>query len=332
MNKIKSLLRRILRRILRRSPSIRGDEDYRREVDEYFQRLVTEGPERDIVELVGQSVEKLTQKVQASINVEAIQNYLALSRRQWVPKIYRHQKLAKYPSVERFVGGWWLTDDGLALSRRMIFKGLPKAFLDRRGEMTALDIGCGGGRLLKEFSRDFKELHGIDVSSQMVKFAQEHLRQGSIENVHPVTGDGFTLLVYPEAKFDFVYSTISFEHIKTLSVLKVYYAEIYRVLRRGGWFSIQTFWQPGKRLPSSFEATTDTLEVNKDDLTDWPQGINLNPCEVEALFRDAGFSTIQNLIVRRADRTWRIGDSDPSEVANPSSGEDVWIWTFGTKD
>src|ERR1051325_3613169 len=41
------------------------------------------------------------------------------------------------------------------------------------GRDAALEIGCGPGRLLRPLSRHFQEIHGVDVSDQMIKTARE---------------------------------------------------------------------------------------------------------------------------------------------------------------
>src|SRR5271165_922188 len=40
----------------------------------------------------------------------------------------------------------------------------------------ALEIGCGPGRLMRPMSRCFGEIHGIDVSDEMIEQARSKLR------------------------------------------------------------------------------------------------------------------------------------------------------------
>ena len=42
-----------------------------------------------------------------------------------------------------------------------------------RRALRALEIGCGPGRLMKPLSRNFGEIHGVDVSDEMVRLARE---------------------------------------------------------------------------------------------------------------------------------------------------------------
>src|SRR5579871_4123127 len=39
----------------------------------------------------------------------------------------------------------------------------------------ALEIGCGPGRIMRPLSRDFGEIHGVDISDEMVRLATQRL-------------------------------------------------------------------------------------------------------------------------------------------------------------
>src|SRR5512143_3623349 len=43
---------------------------------------------------------------------------------------------------------------------------------------TALDFGCGIGRLSQALARHFDQVYGIDISPKMIELAREHNRQG----------------------------------------------------------------------------------------------------------------------------------------------------------
>src|SRR5271166_3066007 len=59
-----------------------------------------------------------------------------------------------------------------------------------RRAWRALEIGCGPGRLMKPLSQDFGEIHGVDVSDEMIRLARERLRDIPHAHVHTVTGPG----------------------------------------------------------------------------------------------------------------------------------------------
>ena len=58
----------------------------------------------------------------------------------------------------------------------------------QRSMWKALEIGCGPGRLMRPMSRHFAEIHGVDVSDEMIALARERLRD--TPNAHPHVTDG----------------------------------------------------------------------------------------------------------------------------------------------
>src|SRR5580658_3714848 len=82
--------------------------------------------------------------------------------------------------------------------------------LAARGAWKALEIGCGPGRLMRPMSRHFIELHGVDVSDEMVALAREKLRD--IPNAIPHATDGASLAEFADESFEFVYSYAVFQH------------------------------------------------------------------------------------------------------------------------
>src|SRR5690348_2134708 len=45
-----------------------------------------------------------------------------------------------------------------------------------RSRDAALEIGCGPGRLMRPLAQHFGEIHGVDVSDEMIRLARERLR------------------------------------------------------------------------------------------------------------------------------------------------------------
>src|SRR5208283_4002533 len=73
-----------------------------------------------------------------------------------------------------------------------------------RARDAALEIGCGPGRLMRPMSRHFAEIHGVDVSDEMIRLARERLRNTA--NAHAHSSSGSDLALFPDEKFDYVYS------------------------------------------------------------------------------------------------------------------------------
>ena len=123
-------------------------------------------------------------------------------------------------------------DDEFAATAEDLVKGLALEFKRLPGREAALEIGCGPGRLMRPLSRHFTEIHGVDVSDEMIKLARERLR--NTPNAHPHHSSGSDLARFPDEKFDFVYSFAVFQHIPSREVVFNYLREAWRVLRLGG--------------------------------------------------------------------------------------------------
>jgi SAM-dependent methyltransferase len=138
---------------------------------------------------------------------------------------------------------------------------------------AALEIGCGPGRLMRPMSRHFGEIHGVDVSDQMVRLARERLR--GVPNAHPQVTPRSDLSMFPAAKFDFVYSYAVFQHIPSREVVFGYLREAWRVLKPGGVLRCQLNGLP---------ATAKKYDT-------W-SGVRISPDEVRQFAREQGFQLL----------------------------------------
>lgn len=102
----------------------------------------------------------------------------------------------------------------------------------------ALEIGCGPGRLIKPMSRNFGEIHGVDVSDEMLERARRNL--AGVRHAHVHRSEGADLGQFADESFDFVYSYAVFQHIPSQEVVRSYWREARRVLKTGGlfWFQV----------------------------------------------------------------------------------------------
>jgi SAM-dependent methyltransferase len=103
-----------------------------------------------------------------------------------------------------------------------------------RRAWRALEIGCGPGRLIQALCRHFGEIHGVDVSDEMIRLA--HQRLAGIPHAHFHATDGATLAQFADDSFEFIYSYAVFQHIPSRDVVLQYMREIRRVLKPGGIF------------------------------------------------------------------------------------------------
>src|SRR5580658_5491867 len=113
-----------------------------------------------------------------------------------------------------------------------VLRGLEAELKRLAGRQAALEIGCGPGRLMRPLARHFAEIHGVDVSDEMIRMAAERLRE--TPHAHPHHGSGSDLALFADETFDFVYSYAVFQHIPSREVVFQYLREAWRVLKTGG--------------------------------------------------------------------------------------------------
>jgi ubiquinone/menaquinone biosynthesis C-methylase UbiE len=96
---------------------------------------------------------------------------------------------------------------------------------------SALEIGCGTGRVLQHLAAWCESLHGIDISKGMVE--QGRKRLAHLPNVTLVLGNGYDLEPFADESFDLVYALLAFQHMPKTTAYN-YLVESGRVLRPGG--------------------------------------------------------------------------------------------------
>lgn len=138
-------------------------------------------------------------------------------------------------------------------------------------EMRVLEIGCGAGRVTRALAEVFGEVHGVDVSGEMIRRAEEACR--GFSNVRLYKNNGMDLSVLPPVEFDFAFSSIVFQHIPSLAIIENYVREVHRVLRPGGLFKFQVQGDP-------------TLETSPEDT--W-LGVPVSDEEAVAMAERCGF-------------------------------------------
>ncbi len=104
-------------------------------------------------------------------------------------------------------------------------------------DLRVLEIGCGAGRVTRALANLFGEVHGVDVSGEMVRQAKLALRDRP--NAFVYQNNGKDLTVVPEVEFDFAFSSIVFQHIPSREIIENYVREVSRLLRPGALFKFQ---------------------------------------------------------------------------------------------
>jgi ubiquinone/menaquinone biosynthesis C-methylase UbiE len=104
-------------------------------------------------------------------------------------------------------------------------------------QMRVLEIGCGAGRVTRALAKVFGEVHGVDISGEMV--AQAATALADYPAAHVYQNNGTDLSVLPDLEIDFAFSSIVFQHIPSREIIENYVREVNRVLRPGGLFKFQ---------------------------------------------------------------------------------------------
>jgi ubiquinone/menaquinone biosynthesis C-methylase UbiE len=104
------------------------------------------------------------------------------------------------------------------------------------GSQVALDFGCGVGRLTRALLKHFDEVHGVDVSVEMIKKAKSVNPDASKITFSDQSEP--TLRIYQNDYFDLVMSLITLQHIPKKYV-HAYLDSIIRVTKTGGLIFIQ---------------------------------------------------------------------------------------------
>ncbi|MBC7928004.1 MAG: methyltransferase domain-containing protein [Bryobacteraceae bacterium] len=104
-------------------------------------------------------------------------------------------------------------------------------------QMRVIEIGCGAGRITRALAGYFGEVHGVDVSAEMVALATKALSDRPNATVYQ--NNGKDLSVLPEGPYDFAFSMIVFQHIPSRDVIYSYVREVHRLLRPGALFKFQ---------------------------------------------------------------------------------------------
>ncbi|MGA3025522.1 MAG: class I SAM-dependent methyltransferase [Bryobacteraceae bacterium] len=174
-----------------------------------------------------------------------------------------------------------------------------------RRSWRALEIGCGPGRLMKPLSRNFGEIHGVDVADEMIALARERLAGTPHAHVHVTSGA--SLPQFADDSFDFVYSYAVFQHIPDHSVVLDYMRETRRVLKPGG----------------VFRGQFNGLPCNAGDKYDTWAGCRFTAAEIRQFTRGNGFDLLElsGMDTQYLWTTWRkrVPGNEPTPAAGSAS-------------
>lgn len=95
---------------------------------------------------------------------------------------------------------------------------------------TAVEIGCGAGRLTKPMAEFFRRVHALDVSEEMIAYARKNIDRPSVE-FKVVDG---CHIPCDDCSADAIFSAQVFQHLEAKQDVENYFREMARVLVPGG--------------------------------------------------------------------------------------------------
>ncbi|MBN8729118.1 MAG: class I SAM-dependent methyltransferase [Acidobacteria bacterium] len=210
---------------------------------------------------------------------------------------------------------------GLMLEMRR----LPAARVRAR---RALEIGCGPGRLMKPLLAAFGEIHGVDISDQMIERARENLV--GIPHAHAHHAPNSNLEAFADESFDFVYSYAVFQHIPSREVVMGYLDEAARVLKPGGVIRVQI-----NGLPHTARVydTWSGVRISAEEVRAWARAAGLQLLALEGVGTQYMWATFRKPLGQVAEggavRIRRVTNAHSSEPAAPVRGRfaalSLWV-------
>ena len=130
------------------------------------------------------------------------------------------------------------TEDEFIASGRRDYQLHVRSFFDSVGfdpkGKSALEIGCGIGRMTRFFCKDFAAVTAVDISPAMI----ERARMGAAQRARFLVVSGCDLAGVEDHSVDFAFSYIVFQHIPDKRAILRYVEEIGRVLKPSGLFHL----------------------------------------------------------------------------------------------
>jgi SAM-dependent methyltransferase len=119
----------------------------------------------------------------------------------------------------------------LETGRAIVADALDRAPVPIPDGGTAVEIGCGLGRVCLALAERYERVVGIDIAPEMLQRARAFVGN---PRVSFVLGDGRSLSAIGDASADVVLSFTVFQHIPDPAVTEAYLIDAARVLRPGG--------------------------------------------------------------------------------------------------
>lgn len=111
----------------------------------------------------------------------------------------------------------------------LAYRDLPEIISNHVSGKTALDFGCGTGRSTRFLKTLGLHVHGIDISQQMIRIAQQLDPKGTYQRIND--GD-FSKI--PSYSFDLILSAFTFDNIPTMEKKVMLFKGLSTLLKHNG--------------------------------------------------------------------------------------------------
>jgi len=231
----------------------------------------------------------------------------------------------------------WETEDffktGEVLAQRITDPCI-KERLGTSTDKTALDIGCGVGRVTRSLCKRFKYVIGVDVSGKMIEIAKSLHDTQKYNNIEFLQNNGRAFSFLRDNSVDYIFSVITFQHMPSKEVIEANVEDLSRVLKEEGVCQIQFSVPEGRAkilrivpfprkvipfIPSQLlnlyaQCTeTDPLKKSESYVVTW-----LTKREIQSLFGKHGlYVTLQkDYSHQHGTWIWALGKKKTSEVTS----------------
>lgn len=163
--------------------------------------------------------------------------------------------------------------------------------LNLKKDEKVLEIGFGKGTTLVIIAKQVGsegEIHGIDLTPEMVALARKEISKNKVRNVRIIEGDARDL-PYDEKYFDIVYIASTLELFDTPDI-PIVLKEIRRVLKSTGRLCVIS-------IPREGREDTTGLKLYEWFHTKFPKYASCRPIYVENSITEAGFKVIKKDII-----------------------------------
>jgi SAM-dependent methyltransferase len=142
-----------------------------------------------------------------------------------------------------YIASWkpdWKLEDFLVSGEQdytqLVAPVLERCRIPAAGDVM-IELGCGAGRMTRNFARRYKRVIASDLSAEMLRRARQI--HASEQNILWLRIAGADLACLANGSADFIFSYLVLQHIPSQVLAMEYIHEMLRVLRPGGAFLFQ---------------------------------------------------------------------------------------------